>query len=198
MAAFDYESVRANLPALETRIWPAARLLKLVDAHEQETPFKEIAKAIGGGATKSGCISQAHRIKLPNRNPYDVQFRPAQYQTTRKPKPEKPAKVVRPPKLSTASVRHTKSPEVAAALALPGLSRVLISALEATQCRWPVGDPRHADFSFCGRLKAEAGPYCAAHAAAARSPDAGRVSRGGLERLARITGPIRQRSGAWA
>ncbi|HEY2357629.1 MAG TPA: GcrA family cell cycle regulator, partial [Phenylobacterium sp.] len=33
-------------------------------------------------------------------------------------------------------------------------------------CRWPIGDPKAADFSFCGEARTT-GAYCAGHAARA-------------------------------
>jgi GcrA cell cycle regulator len=36
--------------------------------------------------------------------------------------------------------------------------------LTAGDCRWPVGDPRDADFFFCGGAALASGPYCACHA----------------------------------
>lgn len=38
-----------------------------------------------------------------------------------------------------------------------------LETIEAHQCRWPIGDPRHAGFHFCGAQKAEGRPYCASH-----------------------------------
>lgn len=35
--------------------------------------------------------------------------------------------------------------------------------LEANDCRWPIGDPRHPDFHFCGAQKVLGRPYCIAH-----------------------------------
>jgi GcrA cell cycle regulator len=35
--------------------------------------------------------------------------------------------------------------------------------LENSECRWPVGDPRHADFHFCGQRQAVGRPYCEFH-----------------------------------
>ncbi len=40
-----------------------------------------------------------------------------------------------------------------------------ISNLETNDCRWPYGDPRHADFHFCGAQQVLGRPYCAQHAA---------------------------------
>lgn len=38
-----------------------------------------------------------------------------------------------------------------------------LANLEAGECRWPIGDPRHADFHFCGAKQAEGRPYCIEH-----------------------------------
>jgi GcrA cell cycle regulator len=35
--------------------------------------------------------------------------------------------------------------------------------LEAGDCRWPIGDPRHADFHFCGAQQVLGRPYCIQH-----------------------------------
>ena len=35
--------------------------------------------------------------------------------------------------------------------------------LDAHDCRWPIGEPRHPDFHFCGEKQAEGRPYCARH-----------------------------------
>lgn len=203
MPALEYEAVRAQLPALATNTWPVDRLKTLIDLHEAETPFKVIAKAIGDGATKNACIGQAHRIGLPQRDPYGGLFRARPARVPRAAKPVKATpKPSAAPKPSRGSIRHSRSPEVAAALALPALANGLISDLTATQCKWPVGDPKASDFGFCGRLKPLTGPYCCAHSAAAKGHDSDRTLRGGADRLARAAGPIRQRPsrfwGAWA
>ena len=38
-----------------------------------------------------------------------------------------------------------------------------VETLETNDCRWPIGDPRHADFHFCGAPKVPRGPYCELH-----------------------------------
>lgn len=42
-----------------------------------------------------------------------------------------------------------------------------VSTLEACDCRWPIGDPRHADFHFCGAQQVLGRPYCSEHLALA-------------------------------
>ena len=38
-----------------------------------------------------------------------------------------------------------------------------LSNLEACECKWPIGDPRHADFHFCGASQVPGRPYCELH-----------------------------------
>jgi GcrA cell cycle regulator len=44
----------------------------------------------------------------------------------------------------------------------PGLAT--FKTLEAHMCRWPIGDPEEAGFSFCGRGAQGSRPYCEGHA----------------------------------
>lgn len=55
--------------------------------------------------------------------------------------------------------------------------------LSLHQCKWPIGDPRSADFTFCGRDAGDK-PYCAVHAATAYRPKKP-ASKDSLLRLAR-------------
>jgi GcrA cell cycle regulator len=42
--------------------------------------------------------------------------------------------------------------------------RVPLQQLVETSCRWPIGDPLHDDFGFCGHAKVRGLPYCEHHA----------------------------------
>jgi hypothetical protein len=42
--------------------------------------------------------------------------------------------------------------------------------LEHRDCRWPIGEPRHPDFHFCGAPQMEGRPYCEHHWAMAFQP----------------------------
>ena len=44
---------------------------------------------------------------------------------------------------------------------------IAVVDLGPENCRWPLGDPRSADFEFCRRRKLGGGPYCPEHAALA-------------------------------
>ncbi len=45
----------------------------------------------------------------------------------------------------------------------------LIELTEIT-CKWPIGDPAHDDFHFCGHKCKDGSPYCAYHVSLAYQP----------------------------
>ena len=47
----------------------------------------------------------------------------------------------------------------------------VLTDLDANDCRWPEGDPRHADFHFCGAQKMDGRPYCPQHSALSFLPN---------------------------
>lgn len=46
---------------------------------------------------------------------------------------------------------------------IPPAERKALVDLEAGDCRWPVGDPKDADFGFCGKTKVPGLSYCGPH-----------------------------------
>ena len=48
--------------------------------------------------------------------------------------------------------------------------RCTLSELEERRCRWPIGDPKAADFCYCGGPAPEGAPYCGYHARIAYQP----------------------------
>ena len=38
-----------------------------------------------------------------------------------------------------------------------------VETIESGECRWPIGDPRHPDFHFCGAQQVLGRPYCQEH-----------------------------------
>lgn len=52
----------------------------------------------------------------------------------------------------------------------PSRTRVALVDLNASMCRWPIGDPATPDFHFCGGKRLEPGSYCAGHALKAYQP----------------------------
>jgi hypothetical protein len=48
-------------------------------------------------------------------------------------------------------------------LVIPASERKTVQTLTNNDCRWPIGDPQHSDFHFCGKRKAAGFPYCEFH-----------------------------------
>jgi len=42
-----------------------------------------------------------------------------------------------------------------------------LTDLSSQTCRWPIGDPKHEDFRFCGKPVHAGKPYCGEHCAVA-------------------------------
>lgn len=48
--------------------------------------------------------------------------------------------------------------------------RITILELSSKTCKWPIGDPQHKDFCFCGHPPRAESSYCTYHARAAYQP----------------------------
>ena len=46
---------------------------------------------------------------------------------------------------------------------IPVHQRKTLQTLNRNDCRWPIGDPQHADFHFCGKRQAAGHSYCEFH-----------------------------------
>ncbi len=62
-------------------------------------------------------------------------------------------------------------------LVIPMEERKSVVTLTDSSCRWPIGDPQHDDFHFCGKGKLQGTPYCEFHARRAFQPAQRRVDR---------------------
>jgi GcrA cell cycle regulator len=49
-------------------------------------------------------------------------------------------------------------------------TRCTLMQLTSRTCRWPIGDPRSADFCFCGATSVRGRPYCDFHLGVAYAP----------------------------
>ena len=118
----------------------------------------QIAKQLGG-VTRNAVIGKVHRLGLSGRGAPSA---PARAPRVTAPRARRLARAIapRPPR-----------PVLVAALAVapegPGLVDNLVH-LAAHTCKWPIGDPKSPEFSFCGRRSD--GRYCARHEALAVRP----------------------------
>lgn len=195
MAGFDYDRARQSAARHTAPTWPEERVIALIDLHEAGIGFGQMAWRLTTPdipCTKNACIGKAHRLGLPPRGNMigklnersmarararrkatfaaKLEAQGRAYGPDGKPRRQSRAKGALPGQWSqpgTPRGRAAGPAVVRSALALDALSPGRISNLAATQCKWPVGDPKDPDFGFCGRLKREDGPYCPAHHAAA-------------------------------
>jgi GcrA cell cycle regulator len=134
--------------------WTDQRTQRLTDLWRAGKSAREVADALG--VTRNAVIGKLHRLGLSG-DPAHASAGPSKPRRERRPR----AVVVRSP-------ATRRQAFVCQAEALPGLARHL-EDLSRRACRWPIGDPKSADFAFCGR-PAEAQPYCAVHQAVAVAP----------------------------
>jgi GcrA cell cycle regulator len=105
---------------------------------EEGLSASQIAKQIGG-VSRNWVIGRVHRLGLSGR-PTRV-------------RPSRPIPV--------AELMAANAPPIRYVDEGPGTATVL--TLGAHMCKWPIGDPAHDNFTFCGRRTVDDGPYCAEH-----------------------------------
>jgi GcrA cell cycle regulator len=145
-----------------------------------------------GGVTRNAVIGKVHRLGLSGRaapsQPARPAFKPA--------RPPRPASGATPAGRRTAAAEIPEetpvlvaapapepepeippAPEVVEAAApletlpaVPERGAATVLTLGAHMCKWPIGDPSTADFTFCGRRASPDGPYCGDHARLAYQP----------------------------
>lgn len=67
----------------------------------------------------------------------------------------------------------TTKKKVVGAVAVPIYEAPIAAKRAAPSCSWPIGDPKHLGFKFCGDKRAKGKSYCAEHvklAYAVRAP----------------------------
>jgi GcrA cell cycle regulator len=106
------------------------------------------------GVTRNAVISKIHRLGIACRSGPSKPRLPA---PPRAPRP-RPVVVAAQPPANPAPTTPRKCMDNV----VPLIGTTL--HLGARDCKWPIGDPRHADFGFCGRTSAGEGPYCVDHA----------------------------------
>lgn len=123
--------------------WTDDRVAVLKKLWGEGKTAAEIAKELGG-VTRNAVIGKAHRLKLSNR------VSPIQQN-------KKPAPVITAVKSPPRKIQPLKQKDIER-------EKVDLIDLKANDCRWPFGDPKDADFGFCGDHSLEGLPYCMEHA----------------------------------
>jgi GcrA cell cycle regulator len=125
-----------------------------------------------GGVTRNAVIGKVHRLGLAAR---------AKSPSATGPRQRKPRSHAQMLRVSRPSVRGNTvlaqvfdldvepEPELLDNVIPLGQRRTLLELTEQT-CRWPIGDPGHSDFFFCGGQTITGLPYCAYHSRVAYQP----------------------------
>lgn len=148
-----------------------------------------------GGVTRNAVIGKVHRLGLSGRA------------TTSRMKSHRPRtrvqaankRLARPrfvPNVGNPALRNLYLADTepyappAEELEIPLKERKYIQTLTEGCCRWPIGDPQHSDFHFCGKTKVTGLPYCEVHARRAfQPPQPRRRDREVVERVVIASAP---------
>lgn len=134
--------------------WTEERVEALIALNAQGLSATQIAMQIGGGFSRNAVIGKIHRLGVVNHG--------------RKQKAKTPRAPWRKPRSDTPKFKPTIVPVEPLpsedTYVVPTAKRAGVEGLEQDQCRWPFGDPQHAEFHFCDRAKAPGFSYCEQHA----------------------------------
>lgn len=159
--------------------WTEERIALLKQLAEEGLTCSQISERMGGVVTRNAVIGKINRLKLV-------------HNSSRKPKATTNhlVKAAPTPRYHAATGTGHKrqfgkqfgaQPPSAALVRVPGglpyceiyvapTQRKGIIDLEPGDCKWPIGDPLHPTFHFCGREQFNGTPYCAHHAQIAYEP----------------------------
>lgn len=133
--------------------WTDDRVAVLKKLWGEGKTAAEIAKELGG-VTRNAVIGKAHRLKLSNRvSPIQQNKKVA----APKPQNQNTQTPVQPRKRIKEVIDDDRE-------------RIPLTDLNAGECRWPMGDPREANFGFCGCKALPSLPYCLEHSQVAYQP----------------------------
>lgn len=158
-------------------VWTDEKVKLLVQYWEAGQSITQIGKQLG--MTRNAVVGKAHRIGLAKRaSPIMRTDKPAQPRPAAShgggggsgggevhrapPAPRAPVQV----KEEGTTTHHSSSGHGGQA----PLTAAMLAALTPStgpRCKWPIGDPKTAEFDFCSHVALPGKPYCASHCAAA-------------------------------
>jgi GcrA cell cycle regulator len=162
MRTYAHKNCNGGIGMGTGRAWSAEETDLLLAMWRESYSEGEIARtlnrtrcSIGGKLQRErtkGHIGFAHiEKKLPLKWGRTASGKRRKKSYQRKPKPMAP-----PPPDGTTTIVHSRQPRLHS-------QPCSLLELDSTRCRFPIGDPREADFHFCGGLTLEASVYCPYH-----------------------------------
>jgi GcrA cell cycle regulator len=151
-------SIRARLEdfSMSEVAWSDDRVTILKSLWLEGVSASQIAKQLGG-VTRNAVIGKVHRLGLSGRGDPSAPSRAPRVSAARR---ERPARLAKPLRSARRSPLAPTPTAASATPEGPGLVDSLVH-LTAHACKWPIGDPKGLDFSFCDRRSD--GRYCADH-----------------------------------
>ncbi len=163
--------------------WTDDRVELLKKLWSEGLSASQIAARLAQGVTRNAVIGKVHRLNLSGRAQQPRNAAPRAPRKQRE--PSHPGRGTGTPSLPTAGntalkpmIRAEAQPRPAALPApepmrlvdIPKGGRITILHLSDKTCKWPIGDPGHDDFCFCGHGPRDGSPYCEYHARLAYQP----------------------------
>jgi GcrA cell cycle regulator len=139
--------------------WTDERVEKLKQLWLAGHSAAQVAQTLGG-VSRNAVIGKLHRLGLTGIRVAAARPRRIAPAAAR---PSRPVRSAKPARAAAPAAASDFAP------AEPGLVRDT-TGLRRHVCKWPIGDPRTADFSFCGRRAPGEGPYCPEHHRIAHRP----------------------------
>ncbi len=145
--------------------WTDERVELLKKLWQDGLSASQIAAELGG-VTRNAVIGKVHRLGLSGRGqPTSSIKRQRRTHSTGVRRVRQMITVgnlaLKSDQLPEADMRPRRN------VVVPIAKRLSIFALTEKTCKWPIGDPGHEDFHFCGHDSLENLPYCEYHAGVA-------------------------------
>ncbi len=125
-----------------------------------------------GSVTRNAVIGKVHRLGLSGRATTSrmKSHRPRQRMASKRLAKSRYATIGNPALRALYNAETNVYLPPTEELVIPVAERKSIQTLTEVTCRWPIGDPQHTEFHFCGKNKVPGLPYCEFHARRAFQP----------------------------
>lgn len=149
--------------------WTDERVELLKKLWQDGLSASQIAGELGG-VTRNAVIGKVHRLGLSGRGQPTSSIKRARRPRQISSGPRRPRRVT---SIGSAALkldvdadpeRYLRPQEI---VVIPIAKKLSIEMLTEKTCKWPIGDPTHEDFHFCGHDSTEGTPYCTYHASVA-------------------------------
>lgn len=163
--------------------WTDERVDQLKALWQEGWSASQIASRLGG-VSRNAVIAKVHRSGFAGRTTQKAKTGGRPY--SRNPRqigvsqPSRPSKA----RVSAKDIAHRQemrseakrprrpslSSRLPAESKAPSALRIKLTELTESMCRWPIGDPRHEDFHFCGNRQFAEFSYCEYHCRVSYNP----------------------------